>query len=324
MHEWPLGVAEAEKIALEAETAARDADSRIANSEGASVSTSNGLQVYANSHGFSGAYASSSHSLSTSVIAKSNGSLERDYWYTAARSPGDLESAEAVGRRAAERALRRLDSRQLSTRVVPVLFAADIARSLFGHLLAGLSGTSQYRKASFLLDCAGRQIFPSHLNIVEDPHIPQAFASAPFDGEGVRTERRSLVADGVITGYVLSSYSARRLGLKTTGNAGGAHNLLVAATAGTFEEIVAACERAFIVTELLGQGVNTVTGDYSRGAAGFWVEHGAIQHAVSEVTVAGNLLEMFRNIAAIGSDVDLRGGVRTGSVLIDGMTVAGQ
>jgi PmbA protein len=167
MHEWPLGVAEAEKIALEAETAARDADSRIANSEGASVSTSNGLQVYANSHGFSGAYASSSHSLSTSVIAKSNGSLERDYWYTAARSPGDLESAEAVGRRAAERALRRLDSRQLSTRVVPVLFAADIARSLFGHLLACLSGTSQYRKASFLLDCAGRQIFPSHLNIVE-------------------------------------------------------------------------------------------------------------------------------------------------------------
>jgi PmbA protein len=205
-----------------------------------------------------------------------------------------------------------------------VIFPPEIARGLFGHFVAAIRGTSQYRRASFLLDVVGRKIFPDFVNIAEEPHLPQAMASAPFDGEGVTTRRRSLVTDGVVQGYVLSSYSARRLGLQTTGNAGGIHNLLVTATAGSLETLIAGSDKAFVVTELLGQGVNTVTGDYSRGAAGFWVEGGEIAYPVSEVTVAGNLSSMFENIVAIGSDIDVRGAIRCGSVLIEGMTVAGE
>lgn len=321
---WEIEVGEAGEIALAAETAARDHDPRIENSEGASLSTGGGIRVYANSHGFAGAYPSSSHSISCSVVAKGDGSLERDYWYSASRRVEDLESAEAIGRHAAERAIRRLNARQLSTRVVPVLFAPELARGLFGHLVAALRGTSQYRKASFLLGCAGERIFPTFLNVLEDPHIPRGIASAPFDGEGVETRRRELVRAGVVDGYVLSSYSARRLGLVTTGNAGGVHNLVVEPTAGPLASIAAECDRALVVTELLGQGVNTVTGDYSRGAAGYWAEKGEFVHAVNEVTIAGSLRDMFANIVAVGSDVDVRGGVRCGSVLIDSMTVAGQ
>ena len=323
-HAWPLEPDAAEAIALEAEQAARDFDPRIENSEGATVSTGGGVRAYANSHGFVGSYASSSHSISLSVVAASNGCLERDYSYTQARCPDDLDSARTVGREAALRAVRRLDSRQIGTRVVPVLFTPELGRSLFGHFVAAIRGTAQYRHASFLVGCAGQHVFPDWMQIVEDPHIPRGIGSAPFDGEGVATRRRTLVADGIVEGYVLSSYSARRLNLATTGNAGGVHNLIVEPNAVSLEELEADCREAMVVTELLGQGVNTVTGDYSRGAAGYWIENGEVAYPVSEVTVAGNLSEMLRSIAAVGADVDLRGTVRCGAVLVEGMTVAGQ
>jgi PmbA protein len=323
-HPWDLDVDSASALALRAENAARGVDSRIDNSEGATTSTGGGFRIYANSHGFVGAYGTTNHSISCSVVAKQDGLLERDYWYSVSRLADQLMMPEEVGERAAQRALQRLGARQLSTRVVPVIFPPEIARGLFGHFVAAIRGTSQYRRASFLLDVAGRKIFPDFVNIAEEPHLPQAMASAPFDGEGVTTRRRSLVTDGVVQGYVLSSYSARRLGLQTTGNAGGIHNLLVTATAGSLETLIAGSDKAFVITELLGQGVNTVTGDYSRGAAGFWVEGGEIAYPVSEVTVAGNLSSMFENIVAIGSDIDVRGAIRCGSVLIEGMTVAGE
>ena len=322
-HPWEIDVAEAEQLALRAEDAARGLDDRITNSEGAAVSTGGGVRVYANSHGFCAGFPTSSHSLSCSVVAAHNGALERDYWYTVARAPGVLDAAELVGETAARRTIRRLDARQLSTRSVPVVFPAELARGLFGHLLAAISGTSQYRRASFLLDAAGEQIFSGFMDIREDPFIPRAMGSAAFDNEGVATRRRTLVENGVLQGYVLSSYSARRLGLATTGNAGGVHNLIVAPNAGPLEELLGGCEQGFLVGELLGQGVNTVTGDYSRGAAGFWVENGEIAYPVHEVTLAGNLKEVFRGIRNVGSDVDERGGIRCGSVLVEGLTVAG-
>ena len=323
-HPWELDTSAAEQIALTAEQAARDFDSRIENSEGATVSTGGGVRAYANSNGFVGSYASGNHSIEVSVIAAANGTLERDYWYTTARSPDDLESATDTGRIAAERAVKRLGSRQPDTGVVPVLFPPELARSLFGHFVAAISGTAQYRRASFLLDCAGERIFPAWMQIVEDPHIRRGMGSAPFDAEGVATTARNLVEGGVVQGYVLSSYSSRRLGLKTTGNAGGVHNLIVEPNAESLETMLADCGQAIVVTELLGQGANTVTGDYSRGAAGYWVENGEFAYPISEVTIAGNLRDMLRSIRAVGADVDLRGTVQCGSVLIDGLTVAGQ
>jgi PmbA protein len=320
---WEIDVDQATELALRSETAARSLDARIANSEGASVSSGVGQRVYANSHGFVGAYPTSTHSMSCSVLAKAEESLERDYWYTVSRHPDDLESPEDVGQEAARRALQRLNARTLSTRKVPVLYPAELAKGLFGHLIAALRGTAQYRRASFLLDAVGTQILPSFIEIEEDPWIPRALASAPFDAEGVATRRRRLVEGGVLQGYVLSSYSARRLGLATTGNAGGIHNLLVKPTAGTLEDLIKSCDEAFVVGELLGQGVNTVTGDYSRGAAGFWVERGEIVHPVHEVTIAGNLQDLFREIQAVGSDIDERGTVRCGAVRVDGLTLAG-
>ena len=322
-HPWEIDIAEAERLALRAEDAARDADDRITNSEGATVSTGGGVRAYANSHGFCAGVPASSHTLSCSVVAAQNGSLERDYWYTTARVPGDLEPPESVGETASGRTVRRLGARQLSTRTVPVVFPADLARGLFGHLVSAITGTSQYRRASFLLDAAGERIFPDFMEIREDPFIPRAMASAAYDSEGVATQRRTLVENGVLGGYVLSSYSARRLGLKTTGNAGGVRNLIVTPNGGPLEALLAECPQAFLVGELLGQGVNTVTGDYSRGAAGFWVEDGAIVHPVHEVTLAGNLKDIFMNIHKAGSDVDTRSGIRSGSVLVEGMTVAG-
>jgi PmbA protein len=322
-HPWEIDVDQATELALRGENAARSLDARIANSEGASVSSGVGQRVYANSHGFVGGYPTSTHSMSCSVLAKSEDSLERDYWYTVSRHPQDLESPESVGEEAARRALQRLNARTLSTRKVPVLYPAELAKGLFGHLVAALRGTAQYRRASFLLDAVGEQVLPSFIEIDEDPWIPRALASAAFDAEGVATSRRRLVEHGVLQGYVLSSYSARRLELKTTGNAGGIHNLLVKPTAGTLADLVKDCNEAFVVGELLGQGVNTVTGDYSRGAAGFWVERGEIVHPVHEVTIAGNLKDLFREIQAVGSDVDVRGTVRCGAVRVDGLTLAG-
>lgn len=319
-----LAVDAATEIALRAETAAREFDTRIENSEGATVNTGEGVRVYANSHGFVGGYPSSSHSISCSVIAKSGESLERDYWYTTARAFTDLDSPEDVGRECAKRTVRRLGARQPKTKVVPVIYPPELARGLFGHFLGAIRGTSQYRKSTFLLNALGERIFPDFVDMEEDPFIPRGLGSAPFDAEGVATRRRMLVERGVLRGYLLSSYSARRLGMQTTGNAGGVHNLIVKPNAGPLEELIASCDEAFVVGELLGQGVNPVTGDYSRGAAGYWVERGRIAYPVNEVTVAGNLKDMFRSILAIGSDVDTRGSIRTGSVLVDKLTVAGK
>ena len=321
---WDVDVDGSTALALRAEDAARALDSRIANSEGATVTSGAGRRAYANSHGFVGSYPSSSHSLSCSVVAKSASSLERDYWYTVSRRPEDLDSPESVGEESARRAVARLDARQISTRVVPVIYPPEVARGLFGHLIAAIRGTAQYRRASFLAGAKGKQVLSSLVDITEDPLIPRALGSSPFDGEGVVTKRRELVQSGVLQGYVLSSYSARRLGMPTTGNAGGVHNLLVRPTAGPLEELIKGCEQGFVVGELLGQGVDIVSGDYSRGAAGFWVERGEIVHPVNEVTIAGNLRDLLQNIRAIGSDIETRGVVRCGSVLVDGLTLAGQ
>ncbi len=323
-HPWELPIEAAEGLARRAEDVARATDPRIKNSEGATVATGGGVQVYANSHGFCGGYATTSHSLSCGVIAESENALERDYWLTLARNPEALETPEQVGAEAARRTLRRLGARQISTRQVPVVYPAELAGGLFGHLVAAIRGTSQYRKASFLLDACGEQIFPEFVGIEEDPFIPGAMGSAPFDSEGVATHRRKLIDDGVLCGYVLSSYSARRLGLQTTGNAGGVHNLVVKPTAGSLDELLSECPEVFLVGELLGQGVDTVSGDYSRGAAGFWIENGEIVHPVHEVTIAGNLKDLFHGIRAVGSDVDCRGTIRCGSVLVDSLTVAGK
>jgi PmbA protein len=321
---WDVDVEGATALALRAEDAARALDPRIANSEGATVTSGAGRRAYANSHGFVGSYPSSSHSLSCSVVAKSASSLERDYWYTVSRRPEDLASPESVGEESARRAVARLDARPVSTRVVPVIYPPEVARGLFGHLIAAIRGTAQYRRASFLAGAKGKQVLSSLVDITEDPLIPRALGSSPFDGEGVVTKRRELVKSGVLQGYVLSSYSARRLGVPTTGNAGGVHNLLVRPTAGPLEELIKGCEQGFVVGELLGQGVDIVSGDYSRGAAGFWVERGEIVHPVNEVTIAGNLRDLLQNIRAIGSDIETRGVVRCGSVLVDGLTLAGQ
>ncbi|MBH98647.1 MAG: metalloprotease PmbA [Rhodospirillaceae bacterium] len=323
-HPWDIGVEQAEIIALRAEKAAQDIDPRIKNSEGASVSTGCGVRVYANSHGFCEGYPTSSHSVTCGAVAEQNQSLERDYWYTAARDPKELEEPEKVGADAASRALRRLDAKQISTCNVPVVFPAELARSLFGHLIAAITGTSQYRKASFLLDAKGTQIFPEFIEVIEDPLIPKAMGSAPFDNEGAATSQRKLIEQGVLTGYVLSSYSAKRLGLKTTANAGGIHNLIVKPNAGSLSSILKKRTELFLVGELLGQGVNTVTGDYSRGAAGFWVQDGQVSFPVNEVTIAGNLSEIFKGIRAVGSDKDKRGNIHCGSLLVEGLTVAGK
>ena len=322
-HPWAIGIVEAEALALRAEAAALGMDDSIKNSEGASVSTGKGVHVYANTHGFCEGYPTSSHSLSCGVIAEKDNSLERDYWVTVARAYQELDEPEKVGEAAASRTLRRLGARQMSTCSVPVVFPAELARGLFGHLVAAIKGTSQYRKASFLLDAKGEQIFSDFIGIEEDPFIPRAMGSTAFDNEGVATQYRHLVEKGVLNGYVLSSYSARRLGMQTTGNSGGVHNLIVRSNAGSLDSLLKQCPEVFLVGELLGQGVNTVTGDYSRGAAGFWVEEGEIAYPVHEVTIAGNLREIFKGIRAVGSDVDLRGSIRCGSVLVEGLTVAG-
>jgi PmbA protein len=313
------------EIARECEAAALAFDPRINNSEGASLGTHRGLHVYGNTHGFIGGYPTTSHTLSCVVLAGSGDDMQRDYWYSTSRDWRELQSAEAVGRESARRTIARLAPRRLRTRRSPVLFVPDIARGLIGHFTAAIRGSSQYRQSSFLLNAAGTQVFPRGFSIAERPHIPKAVGSAAFDEEGVATQDRELVADGVLSGYILSSYSARKLGLKTTGNAGGAHNLIVApTTSGGFDELLLQLGTGLVVTELMGQGVNTVTGDYSRGAAGFWVEHGAIQYPVAEITIAGNLGKMLRGIVAVGADIDARGGVRIGSVLLDEMTIAGE
>ena len=322
-HPWRPGVEQAIEHARACEDAAR-ATPRIANSEGASLSTHEGLDVYANTHGFVGAVAATRHSLSVSVIAQDGSGMQRDYWYTVARDGAGLEPPEAVGKEAARRAAHRLGARKLSTRRCPVLYEAPVAASLLSHLVSAVRGTSLYREASFLLNHLGKQVFSDFVHVHEQPRLRGALGSAAFDGEGVATAARDLVRGGVLLGYVLDSYSGRKLKLPTTGNAGGVHNLTLDPSGPEgLDGLLKKMGTGLLVTELIGFGVNTVTGDYSRGAAGFWVESGEIQYPVEEITIAGNLKDMYRAIAAAGSDVDTRGNIRTGSILLGAMTVAG-
>ena len=308
------------------EAAGRAVDSRINNSEGASVGSHRGVRVYGNSHGFLEGFASTSHSVSCVLLAQVGEDMQRDYWYSSARDARDLEAAESIGRKAGERAVQRLGARKIATQKARVLYAPEVARGLIGHFLGAVRGSSQYRKSSFLLGAAGQRVFPEFIALRERPHIRKALGSSPFDAEGVSTRDRDLVSDGTLQGYILGSYSARKLGLRTTGNAGGTHNLLVEAKGGgvPVETLLRQLGTGLLVTELMGQGVNGVTGDYSRGASGYWVENGVATYPVHEITIAGNLKDMYQNIAAIGSDVDVRGGVRVGSVLLNEMTIAGE
>ena len=322
-HPWALDADEAIAMALVAEQRGREADPRISNSDGAAVNTGTSIACYANSHGFSGFERSTSHSISCSLIAGKGDGMQRDYWYTTALSRDELEPAAAVGRKAAERTVARLDPRSAPTGEFPVLFSAEMARSLIGHLVGAVSGGALYRRASFLVDAAGTKLFPDWFSIVEDPFVMRGFRSSSFDAEGVATLRQDLVRDGVLCRYLLGSYSARKLGLQSTGTAGGVHNLAVAANAGDAASIARGIAQGLLVTDLMGQGVNTITGDYSRGAAGFWIENGEIAYPVDEITIAGNLRAMFAAIEAVGADVDRRSHIGVGSILVGRMTVAG-
>lgn len=322
-HPWRLTLDAAIERAQACEQAARELDPRIQNSEGATLSSHEGLEVYANTHGFTGATATTRHSLSCAVIGQDESGMQRDYWYTQARAPAELEPAEQVGRESARRSLRRLGGRKLSTRRTPVLYEAPVASSLLSHFVSAVRGTSLYRRASFLLDHLGKPVFAAGTRIHEQPHLQRALGSAAFDSEGVATAPRDLVTDGILQGYVLDSYSARKLKLATTGNAGGVHNLTIAPGRHDLAGLIKTLHTGLLVTELIGFGVNTVTGDYSRGAAGFWVENGEIQYPVEEITVAGNLKDMFLGIREVGTDVDTRGSIRCGSLLIEEMTLAG-
>ncbi len=322
-HPWDSTVEQAIEQAKACEAAALAVDSRINNSEGGSVNTQESLFVYGNSLGFLAGYPTSRHGISCAVIAESDGGMQRDYWYTTARDAIDMESPETVGRRAGERTVRRLDARQVKTCQVPVLFEAPLAAGLISSFVSAASGGSLYRKSSFLVDSLGKPIFAPLVNIVERPHLLKGLASSPFDNEGVAPRDRDVIRDGVLQGYFLGSYSGRKLGMPSTGNAGGNHNLIVSSTGEDFAALLKKMGTGLLVTELLGHGTNMVTGDYSRGAAGFWVEGGEIQYAVEEITIAGNLQDMFRQIIAIGTDVEARGSKQTGSILIERMTVAG-
>ncbi len=322
-HPAALDADAAIELALACETAGRDADARIRNSDGASASFSEALSVYANSHGFVGRGRSTRSSLQCALIAGEGEAMQRDGDYDIALDRAQLLAAAVIGRSAAERTVARLDPRPVATGSWPVLFTAEVARGLVGHLLGAISGGALYRRASFLLDSVGTRLFPHWFAIDEDPFIAGGWRSSCFDGEGVATVAAPLVTDGVLQHYLLGSYSARKLGLSSTGHAGGVHNLAVRANAGGFDDLLRGMGRGLVVTELMGQGVNSVTGDYSRGAAGFWVENGSLAHAVDGITIAGNLREMFQTIEAVGTDTDHRSHIACGSVLLGRMTVAG-
>ena len=322
-HPWNPEAEDIIALARQCEDAARAVDPRITNSEGASVYSSENLEVYGNSHGFLAATPTTRHGISVAVIGEDDSGMQRDYWYTAARNRHDLEAAEAIGREAAARALRRLGARKISTRQTPVLFEAPVAASLVSHFVGAVRGTSLYRRASFLLDQLGQPVFASQIRLHEQPFLPRALGSAPFDNDGVAPSNRDLVRDGVLQGYVLDVYSARKLGMASTGNAGGVHNLTLEPGRDDLPALLRRMGTGLLVTDLIGFGVNTLTGDYSRGASGFWVEGGVIQYPVEEITIAGNLKDMYKNLVAVGSDVDIRGNIRTGSILLESMTLAG-
>jgi PmbA protein len=322
-HPWALPVERAIELAKSCEDAGFAVDKRLTNSEGATVSTQGSQFVYGNTHGFLAGYPSSRHGVWCALVAGRNDEMQRDDWYETSRNSGDLPDPASVGRRAGDRAVRRLAARKIRTTQAPVLFEAPIASSLLGHFVSAVSGGNLYRKSSFLLDSAGQAVFAPLVNISEQPHLRGGLASAAFDEEGVATRPREVVKNGVVQGYFLGSYSARKLGLRSTGNAGGNHNLWLRDTGQDFPGMLKAMGTGLLVTELLGQGVNGVTGDYSRGAAGFWVERGEIAYPVQEITIAGNLKELFRGIAAVGNDIVRRGSRYCGSVLIERMTIAG-
>jgi PmbA protein len=322
-HPWDVSVERALEIAAECEDAARGFDARITNSEGATVSTHRGTEVYANSHGFTGATTGTRHSLSCAVVGEQDGRMQRDYWYTSARDFRELENADAVGRTAARRTVGRLGARKIRTTQCPVLYEAPVASSLLAHFISAVRGSALYRKASFLLDQIGKPVFAERVTIGEHPHLAKAVGSASYDAEGVATMTRDIAKAGILESYVLDSYSARKLGLETTGNAGGVRNLRIESGDLDFDDLIREMGTGLLITELIGAGVNNVTGDYSRGVAGYWVEGGELCYPVEEVTVAGNLKDMFRHIAAVGSDVDTRGNYRSGSILIEKVTVAG-
>lgn len=324
---WLISTEQAVELAKRCEAAAFAVDQRITNSEGASVYAQQSHFVTANSRGFMGGYPYSRHSISVAPIAGKGAHMQRDDWYSSARDAKLLAKPEAVGRYAAERALARLHARKLDTRKCPVLFEAPLAAGLLGSFVQAVSGGAQYRKSTFLLDSLGQSVFPAHIQILEDPHVVGGVGSAPFDEEGVKTQRRQVVKDGVVQGYFLSTYSARKLGMRSTGNAGGSHNLTLTSSltkpSDNFKAMLRKLGTGLLVTELMGQGVNYVTGDYSRGASGYWVENGVIRHPVEEITIAGNMKEIFRQIVAVGADVLARGTKQTGSILVESMTVAG-
>ncbi len=322
-HPWSLSVEDAITLAISCEDAARAVDKRITNSEGATVASGIGARAYGNSHGFLKSQAKTSHSISCTVVGSHDDEMQRDYWYSVARHKEDLEEAAAVGRQAAERTVRRLGARKIATTTAPVVFVPELARGFVGHAIAAISGGAQYRRSSFLLDAAGETLFPEFFSLLERPHLPRAMSSAAYDNEGVVTRDRDIVSAGRLDGYVLGSYSARRLGLKTTANAGGTHNLVVPGNRNSQEELLQEMGNGLLVSELIGQGVNGVTGDYSRGAVGFWVENGEIAYPVHEVTIAGNLRDLYSRIVAIGKDQDQRGGIHCGSLLVESMKIAG-
>ena len=323
-HPWSITPEQAIEQALSCESAAFDFDARIRNADGTSLNTHQGCRAYGNSNGFIGGYCSTRHSLSCVMIAESEGQMQRDYFYDVNRIGEALIDPQTIGRRAAERAVRRLGARPIPTREVPVLFAPELATGLFSHFIAAISGGNLYRKASYLEDALGQTLFPEWLSLDERPHIPRALGSASYDGDGLATYAKPFVENGRLISYVLSTYSGRKLGMPSTANAGGVHNLFVSHGEEDQAALLRRMGRGLLVTELMGQGLNLVTGDYSRGAGGYWVENGEIQFPVQEVTIAGNLRDMFRQIVAIGCDIETRGNVRTGSVLIERMMVAGK
>lgn len=323
-HLWSIDTDEAIQMALACEATGMAVDKRINNSDGASVSTTAGVHVYGNSHGFIGKVPSTRHSISCVLVAEDASGMQRNYDYTTARDPQDLLSLESIAKSAAERTVSRLQGRAISTRNTPVVFAADVAKGLIGCLVSAVSGGNLYRESSFLLNSLHKQVLPTWMNITEKPHLKKALGSAAFDSEGVRTVERSLIENGILQHYVLGSYSARKLGLKTTGNAGGVNNLIVEHSNKSLKELLQQMHTGFFVTELIGQGINLTTGDYSRGAGGFWIENGEIQFPVEEVTIAGNLKDILLGIQAVANDVDIRGNIRTSSILIENMMLAGK
>jgi len=323
-HPWVLTADEAIAMAIECEAGALSYHSDITNSEGATVNTHQGIRVLGNSLGFLQGRLSTRHSVSCSVVAQRGESMQRDYWYSVARNAKALEAVAAIGKKAGERTIKRLEARRLPTQQCPVLYCAEVASGLLGSLVGAISGGNLYRKSTFLLDALDTQIFPDFIHIHEQPLLKGGLGSSAYDGEGVATQTRDIVQNGYLSGYVLNTYSARKLGLQSTGNAGGVHNLAITTGSNDFPAMLKLMDTGLLIAECIGQGVNMINGNYSRGAAGFWVEHGEIQYPVEEITIASNLKEMYKHIVAVGNDVDYRGNIRTGSILIERMSIAGE